>query len=164
MFDQEKFDSLTEIQQCMEEAGQITRRAKITPQDQMRFNHLQQKVSLLKAGMAPDDFRRKQMQDLINSGEFRPVEIRKQASAEAKAYVDFLKNGIGNRQMKVVNGQPEMRAQVAGQAAIIASTGSTGGYFVPVGFYGGKLFEAQKQYDALFDPRVATQISPARPC
>jgi len=61
--------------------------------------------------------------------------------------------------MRVVNGQPEMRAQLAGQAAISASTGSAGGYFVPVGFYGGKLFEAQKQYDALFDPSVATQIT-----
>jgi HK97 family phage major capsid protein len=61
--------------------------------------------------------------------------------------------------MRVVNGQPEMRAQLAGQAAITASTGSAGGYFVPVGFYGEKLFQAQKQYDALFDPDVATQIS-----
>ena len=159
MFDQEKFDSLTEIQRCMEEAGQITRRAKITPQDQMRFNHLQQKVSLLKAGMAPDDYRRKQMQDPSTAEIFRPVEIRKEPSVEAKAYIDFLRNGIGNRRMRVVNGQPEMRAQLAGQAAITASTGSAGGYFVPVGFYGGKLFQAQKQYDALFDPNVATQIS-----
>ncbi len=144
----ENFNRLAALADAMSELNGLTKKPKMSREENSRSNYLLSKISLLKSGFDPNEIARHDL-NAFEAREGLPITHvarprRTPAEmCEARAFCDFIRDR-----------RVESRVGNVG-AGIISSTGP--GAFVPTQFL-DRVFSALKQYDPLFDPDLVTYI------
>lgn len=139
------------MQDAMVEMSAITKKAKLTRQDHVRFNFLQTRVSALKAGFDPTVVATHELNTIEDRDGLPLTQVRqiltREQREEAAMWREF-----------VHTGKVEYRDQVTGHPLASSLNGNLGA-FVPMDFFYSYLPKALRQYDPLFDEEAVTYLA-----